>query len=158
MIASAFAAAACGPLAAGLGGDASAVASAPAPSGSSPLIGTWVTEITRADLEAAGITADGMLDENSGRFTTTFNADGTWRQVQESLEGAALSMPVFEGRYEAVGDQLVQETTFPEAYAGERLMFTWRIEDGQLFLDLANPPDEIQPVVTGAHPWSPASP
>jgi hypothetical protein len=152
----AFAAGACGPLAAGLDG-ASAVATE-APSATSPLVGTWVTEITREDLRSAGITAEGMLDENSGRFTTTFDADGTWSSVQESLDGAAVAMPVFEGSYEVDGDRLVQVTMAPEAYAGERLEFTWRIEGGQLFLNLANPPDEIQPVVTGAHPWSRATP
>ena len=152
----AFVAVGCGPLAAGL--DDTSAGTGAAPPSTTPLVGAWVTQVTRDDLRAAGITAEGMLDENSGRFTTTFSPDGTWRQVQESLDGAAIAMPVFEGTYEVDGNQFVQVTTTPEAYAGDRLEFTWRIDDGLLSLDLANPPDQIQPVITGAHPWARTTP
>jgi hypothetical protein len=151
-IAIALAVVACGPLAAGPGGSPSA------PSGVAPLVGAWVTSVTRDDLRAGGITEEGLLDENSGRFTWTFLADGTWTQVQQSLDGAAIDAPVFEGLYEVDGDEFIATTTFPEAFAGERVAFAWRIEDGNLFLDVTNPPDEIQPVVTEAHPWAPVKP
>jgi hypothetical protein len=157
LIALAFALAGCGPLAAGVTSP-TAEASPLASGTGGPLVGAWVTEVTKDDLRAGGITAEGMLDENSGRFTTAFNADGTWRSVQESLDGAPVSLPVFEGTWETTGDTLIQVTMSPEQYAGERVEFTWRIEDGLLHLDVANPPDEILPIITGAHPWTPATP
>jgi hypothetical protein len=46
----------------------------------------------------------------------------------------------------------------PEQYAGDRVEFTWRVEDGQLHLDVVNPPDDILPIVVGAHPWTSATP
>jgi hypothetical protein len=147
----------CGPLAAGVASP-TVGPSLLSPGAAGPLIGAWVSEVTREDLRAGGLTAEGLLDENSGRFTMTFNADGTWRQVQESLDGAPVSMPVFEGRWEVAGDQLIQDTTFPEQYAGDRVELTWRVEDGQLHLAVPNPPDPILPVVIGAHPWTPATP
>jgi hypothetical protein len=148
---------ACGPLSAGLAGP-SAPASAGSPTAASPLAGSWVSEITRNDLVAAGITDEGLVDENSGRFTWTFDADGTWTQVQESLDGAAIGAPVFKGLYTVNGTELVQRTTFPEQYGGDRLVFEWRIEDDGLHVDLTNPPDRILPVVMEAHPWVPATP
>ena len=66
--------------------------------------------------------------------------------------------PCSRADWEVAGDQLVQDTTFPEQYAGDRVEFTWRIEDGQLHLAVRNPPDDILPVVIGAHPWTPATP
>ncbi|HEX5826775.1 MAG TPA: hypothetical protein VFY23_04585 [Candidatus Limnocylindrales bacterium] len=151
-IAVAMAVVACGPLAAEPGGTESA------PSGTTPLVGAWVTDVTRDDLRAGGITEEGLLDENSGRFTWTFLADGTWTQVQESLDGAAIGAPVFEGLWEVDGDELIAQTTSPEAYAGDRLVFAWRLSDGKLSLDLTNPPDMILPIVMEAHPWEPATP
>jgi hypothetical protein len=153
----AFALGGCGPLAAGVASP-SGVTSAVTPGVAAPLIGAWVTEVTRDDLRAGGITAEGLLDENSGRFTTTFNPDGTWRSVQESLDGAPVSLPVFEGTWEASPDTLIQVTMSPEQYAGDRVEFTWRVEDGQLHLDVVNPPDDILPIVVGAHPWTSATP
>lgn len=153
-VAVALASAACGPLAAGIDGS-------PAPTiadAELPLVGTWISEITHDDLRAGGITEAGLLDENSGRFTWTFNADGTWTQVQESLDGASIGAPVFEGLYEVDGTEFIQRTTFPEEYSGDRLVFAWRIEDGSLHVDLTNPPDQILPVLMEAHPWSPATP
>src|SRR3989442_1443722 len=47
---------------------------APVPSGF-PLIGSWMTAITKDDLRAAGITDPGLLNENSGRFIWTFAQD-----------------------------------------------------------------------------------
>ena len=157
LIALAFVLGGCGPLAAGV---ASPTAQGtPLASGvAAPLVGAWVTEVTRDDLRAGGITAEGMLDENSGKFTTTYSADGTWRSIQESLDGAPVSLPVFEGTWETSGDKLIQVTMSPEQFVGERVEFTWRIEDGLLHLDVANPPDEILPIVIGAHPWTPATP
>ena len=157
LITLAFAVAGCGPLAAGVASPTTE--GSPLASGvAGPLVGAWVTEVTKDDLRAGGITAEGMLDENSGRFTTTFNADGTWRSVQESLDGAPVSLPVFEGTWETSRDTLIQVTMSPEQYAGERVELTWRVEDGQLHLAVPNPPDPILPIVIGAHPWTPATP
>jgi hypothetical protein len=149
---------ACGPLSVGRDGGAATSGSASAAMTTSPLVGAWVTEITREDLRGAGIEAEGVLDENSGRFTWTFKPDGTWTQVQESLDGSSVAAPVFEGLYEVDGQELIQRTTFPEQFAGDRLVFTWGIDDdGRLALHLTNPPDEILPVVMELHPWSPAT-
>jgi hypothetical protein len=149
---------ACGPLSVGRGDGAGT--SAPASTGTivSPLVGSWVTEITRDDLRGEGIDAEGLIDENSGRFTWTIEPDGTWSQVQESLDGVSIANPVFEGLYEVDGDELIQRTTFPEQFAGDRLVFAWAIDDGRLRLDLTNPPDAILPVIMELHPWSPATP
>lgn len=144
---------ACGPLATGVATDApSATARTDA---QNPLLGTWAVEISRDDLEAGGITADGLLDENSGRFTWTFNPDGTWRQVQESLDGSAIKNPVFEGTYEVQGATLLQRTTFPAEYEEEgQLEYRWEIGDGGLELELMNPPDPMLPIIVGSHPWA----
>ncbi len=142
----------CGPLAAAL---ASPAAGSPRGSATAanPLVGTWVSTITRDDLRAAGITAEGLLDENSGRFTWSFLPDGTWTQRQDALDDTAINAPVFEGTYELDGGQFIQRTTFPEEYLGDRLVFSWRIDGDELQLELLNPDDEIVPVVMEAHPW-----
>jgi hypothetical protein len=145
----------CGPLAAGDPATASTGGSSAA---GSSLVGTWVSTVTRDDLRAAGITADGLLDENSGRFTWTFAADGTWTQRQEAVDGAAINAPVFEGTYELEGSTFVQRTTFPAQYAGDRLVFEWRLDGDELSLDLTNPDDPILPAVMEAHPWTRVDP
>jgi len=117
-------------------------------------IGTWVVTITEADLRAAGITEPAGIRENSGTFTRTYAADGTWTVVQSSSEPVA--MPVFRGTWRASGpNELEETTTFPPEYAGDAVRFTWAREGANLVLRVVNPPDPILPVVTEAHPWAP---
>jgi hypothetical protein len=155
------------------GGSApSAAASAPAaasPGGSAVAlpagfpVGTWTTTITAEDLEAVGddfLTTIGMsrtnlVNENSGTFTTTFGADGTWSTVQDTDK--PVKWPVFRGTISPVGDDAFdQVTSFPPDFAGDVVRFTWRTADGKLHLTVPDPPDPILPVVMEAHPWSPA--
>lgn len=126
-------------------------------------VGTWTTTITAEDLEAVGddfLTNIGMsrtnlVKENSGTFTTTFGADGTWSTVQDT--DAQVKWPVFRGTFTPVGnDAFDQATSFPPDFAGDIVRFTWRTADGKLHLTVPDPPDPILPVITEAHPWSPA--
>jgi hypothetical protein len=125
-----------------------------APASGTPLLGAWVTEISKADFTAAGLTDPGMQNENSGRFTWTFGADGTWTQVQESLDGSPIMTPIFKGTYTVEGDALLVTTTFPEQYADDGLRYTWALAGDALTLQLHNPPDPLLPVVVESHPWS----
>ena len=126
-------------------------------------IGTWTTTITEADLEAVsdealatiGMTRQNLVNENTGVFTTTFGADGTWSTLQATEP--APKWPVFRGTFVPVGeDALDQTTTFPPDFAGDVVRFTWRIQDGRLHLAVPDPPDPVLSVLTEAHPWSPA--
>ena len=122
-----------------------------------PILGTWETTITRADLESAGITDPGTLNENAGRFTWSFDPDGTWRTVQVSLDDAPVLNPVFSGTFVADGDSaLLVTTTFPEAYRDSGLRYTWRVAlDGSVTFGVPNPPDPVLRAVVEAHPWRP---
>jgi hypothetical protein len=126
-------------------------------------IGTWSTTITADDLEAVsdedlatiGMSRANLVEENSGTFTTTFGADGTWSTVQETDQ--PVKWPIFRGTFTATGDDSFdQVTAFPPDFAGDVVRFTWRIEDGLLHLQVVNPPDPVLPVLTESHPWSPA--
>jgi hypothetical protein len=144
--------------------------SAPAASAESPIalpagfpIGSWTTTITADDLESVGddalanigMTRDNFVRENTGTFTTTFAADGTWSTLQKTEP--APKWPVFRGTFVAVGDDaLDQTTTFPPDFAGDVVRFTWRTEGGLLHLTVPDPPDPVLPIITEAHPWSPA--
>ena len=145
----------------GCGGPASTGgASAPAgPMGSGaipaghPLVGTWVTEVTRGDLAAGGIAEPGLQNENAGRFTWTFAPDGTWTSIQQSLDGAPVNSPVFRGTYTLEGDTLVATTAFPAQYADTGLHYTWSVDGDEARFDVLDPPDPIMPVVVETHPW-----
>jgi hypothetical protein len=126
-------------------------------------VGTWSTTITADDLEAVneedlatiGMSRADLVKENSGTFTTTFGADGTWSTVQETDQ--PVRWPIFRGTFVATGDDSFdQVTTFPPDFAGDVVGFTWRVEDGMLHLQVVNPPDPVLPVLTESHPWSPA--
>ena len=126
-------------------------------------IGTWSTTIAAEDLEAIsdedlatmGMSRANLVKENTGTFTTTFGADGSWSTVQETDQ--PVKWPVFRGTFTATGDNSFdQVTTFPPDFAGDVVGFTWRTEDGKLHLDVVTPPDPVLPVITEAHPWSPA--
>jgi hypothetical protein len=145
-------------------------ATAPAASGS-PIalpagfpIGAWTTTITEEDLAAVsdeslaaiGMSRDNLVKENSGTFTTTFAADGSWSTVQDT--DVAVKWPVFRGTYTPAGDDAMdQVTTFPPDFAGDVVRFTWRIEGGRLHLAVQDAPDPVLPVITAAHPWSPVT-
>lgn len=119
-----------------------------------PLHGTWLTSITKSDLAAAGVTDPGLQTENSGQFRWTFSPDGTWTQVQQSIDGAPLNSPVFRGSFTVAGEALVMTTEFPEQYRDAGLHYTWAIDAGALSMDLLDPPDAMLPVVVESHPWT----
>jgi hypothetical protein len=125
-------------------------------------VGTWTTTITAEDLAAIsdeslatiGMSRDNLVKENTGVFTTTLAADGTWSTVQDT--DAQLKWPVFRGTFTPVGDDAFdQVTTFPPDFAGDVVRFIWRAEEGQLHLTVPEPPDPVLGVITQAHPWSP---
>jgi hypothetical protein len=148
---------------------AASPSTAAAPSGSAMAlpagfpIGTWTTTITAEDLEkvddgflsSIGMSRENLVKENSGTFTTTFAADGTWSTVQDTDQ--PVKWPVFRGTFTPVGDDAFDQTTsFPPDFAGDVVRFTWRTADGQLHLTVPDPPDPILPVLTESHPWVPA--
>jgi hypothetical protein len=127
-------------------------------------VGTWTTTISAEDLAKVsdeslaeiGMSRDNLVKENAGVFTTTIAADGTWSTVQDTDQ--EVKWPVFRGTFAPVGnDAFDQTTTFPPDFAGDTVRFTWRIEDGRLILAVPEPPDPVLPVLTAAHPWSPAT-
>jgi hypothetical protein len=127
-------------------------------------IGSWSATITaedllavdRADLATIGMSEGDLVKENSGTFTTTFAADGTWTTVQATDQ--AVKWPVFRGTFAPVGtDGITQTTAFPPEFEGDEVVLTWRVADGLLYLSLVEPPDPILRVTTEAHPWSPAT-
>lgn len=126
-----------------------------APSGF-PLVGSWTSTITSEDLKAAGFTDPGAVQENTGRFTWTFEADGTWRQTQVSLTDAPVLNPVFSGTFSVADAVLIVSTAFPEQYRDEGLHYTWQIAaDGSVSFRLQDPPDPMLPAIVEAHPWQP---
>ena len=132
---------------------------APAASGAAipatfPLLGAWTTSITKADLAAGGITDPNAQNENSGKFTWTFAADGTWTQVQESLDGSPINSPVFQGTYTVDGTSIVATTTFPEQYRDDGLRYDFVLEGDAVRFDLLDPPDPVLPVIVETHPWT----
>jgi hypothetical protein len=127
-------------------------------------VGSWTTTITDEDLEQVddrfladiGMTRQNLINENTGTFTTTFGADGTWSTVQDTE--TQVKWPVFRGTFKPIGeDAMEQVTTFPPDFAGDVVRFTWRLENGELHLGVTDPPDPILPVVMEAHPWKPAA-
>ena len=118
-----------------------------------PLIGSWTAEVTRADVAEAGFTDAGTQNENAGRFTWTFAPDGTWTNVQESLDGAPVMNPVFRGTFSVEGTTLTATTTFPPEYADAGLHYAWSIDGDELRLDVLDPPDPIIPIIVETHPW-----
>jgi hypothetical protein len=128
-------------------------ATPPAALAGHPLVGAWTVDVTRADLAAGGIADPNAQNENSGRFVWTFAADGTWTQVQQSLDGAPVNNPVFQGTFTVDGDQLVMTTQFPEEYRDDGLHYTWVVEGEEARFDLLDPPDPMLPLIVETHPW-----
>jgi len=127
---------------------ASAVAGLP-----TDLIGTWTTTVTKDDLRAKGLTDTHVLNENSGTFTWTLAADGTWSSVQESLDNSPVFNPIARGTWTGVPGTMILTTTFPPEIADRGITMTWRIEDGKLVVRVPDPPDPLQPLGLEMHPW-----
>ena len=123
-----------------------------------PLIGSWTTTITRDDLTAGGVTEDGLLNENSGVFTWVFEADGTWRNVQASLDGSPVMHPVFSGYYTVEDGVLVAVTEFPEEYRDDGLRYTFEVNGNSVAFEVTNPPDPMLPIIVESHPWTRTQP
>lgn len=132
-------------------------ATPPASLAGHPLIGMWTVDVTEADLAAGGIADPGGQNENSGRFTWTFAADGTWTQVQQRLDGAPINSPVFQGTFVVDGEQLIATTEFPEQYRDSGLHYTWAVDGDEARFDLLDPPDQVLPLIVETHPWRRAS-
>jgi len=122
------------------------------------LLGTWQVTITKDDLRAAGFTDPGLLNENAGRFTTTYAADGTWSTAQVSLDSSPVVNPVFRGTWTATADTLEIHVAFPEPYAGDVTTYGWTRDGNELRLTLIGPDDPIGKVITEAHPWQATTP
>jgi hypothetical protein len=118
-----------------------------------PLLGSWTVDITKDDLEAGGISDPLVRNENSGRFTWTFSSDGTWTEVQESLDGSPVVNPIFRGTFRVNGATMTATTTFPDAYKDTGLHYTWTVAGDEARLDLLDPPDPILPLIVETHPW-----
>lgn len=151
-------------VAAGCGAGTGTTAPSPGHTGPTPppgflLLGSWTTTITRADLTAAGITDPGSINENAGRFTWTFSPDGTWRQVQVSLDDVSILNPVYAGSYVVEGDHLTATTDFPEQYRDDGIRYRWVFTPGAgVQFAIENPPDPLLPIIMESHPWLPAGP
>jgi hypothetical protein len=118
-------------------------------------VGVWSTTITEADLRDAGIEGPGEIRENSGVFTHTFNADGTWTAVQEA--DVPIRWPIFRGTWTPTGpNSFDMVTTFPPDYAGDVVGITWERAGDTLRLRVPEPPDPLLPVILETHPWTPA--
>jgi len=156
-LAVAFAAAGCSAGSATPSPGSPGVSHEPAPSGF-PLLGAWTTTITRDDLNAGGVTDPGLLNENSGRFTWAFEPDGTWRSVQESLDGAPIMSPAFEGYFTVTDGIIEATTTFPLQYADDGLHYEFTLDGDAVTFDVLDPPDPILPVIIETHPWTRVSP
>ncbi|MEO8274045.1 MAG: hypothetical protein ABI620_08255, partial [Chloroflexota bacterium] len=122
-----------------------------------PLIGSWITSVTKDDLATGGVTDPAARNENSGRFTWTFGADRTWTTVQESLDGSPINNPIFRGTWTVDAGTFVMTTEFPAEYKDSGLHYTWTIDGNALTLDLLEPPDPLLPLVVETHPWLRAS-
>ena len=156
ILGAAFALAACGGQAVPTPGPSAAPGTGAALTGH-PLVGTWTTSVTKADIAAGGITDPAAQNENSGQFSWTFGADGSWTAVQQSLDGSPITNPVFRGTYTVDGDKLVMATEFPTDYRDNGLHYTWSIAGDAATFDVLDPPDSLLPLVVESHPWTRAS-
>jgi hypothetical protein len=146
--------AACGPGTGSRAGTPAASRHGVAPPPGFPLLGSWETTITRADLSAAGITDPGLLNENTGVFTWTFEPDGSWRQVQVSLDDSPILSPVYAGTYRVTADVVVAVTEFPDADRDSGIRYTYTLTgDAEVEFRIEDPPDDIVPIITETHPW-----
>ncbi|MEZ0241548.1 MAG: hypothetical protein ACAH65_12200 [Chloroflexota bacterium] len=125
----------------------------------SGLLGTWQMTLTKEDLQRGGVSELGMLNENSGRFTRTYLADGTWTSAQESLDGSPIFNPVWRGSYTVEGDELRVVIDFPTEYQGDRERYRWAVDGGELLLTMLEPTDDlVARLGAESHPWTRTSP
>ena len=131
----------------------------PATQGGSPLVGTWQTTLTKDDLKGGGISDPGLLNENAGRFTRTFLADGTWTSAQESLDGSSIHNPVWRGPYTVEGDEIRLQIDFPSEYQGETERYRWVIDGNELRMTMLEPSDDpLARLINERHPWTRTTP
>lgn len=145
---------------------ASCSASGGRPSGSrsatqveSPVVGTWQMTVSKDDLKGIGISDPGTLNENAGRFTRSFLADGTWTSAQESLDSSPIHNPAWRGTYTVEGDEIRVQIEFPTEYQGDLERYRWTVGGGELQLTMIEPTDDpIARLLTEAHPWTRTTP
>jgi hypothetical protein len=117
-------------------------------------IGSWTTTITADDLRAAGLTDAAAIAENAGVFTLEMADDGTWTTTQ--VTDVPVKWPIFRGTWVATGPDTFRQTTgFPSDFAEDVVDFAWRVENGNLQIELPDPPDPVLPVIMESHPWTP---
>lgn len=127
--------------------------------GGSPLVGTWQTTVTKDDLKGGGISDPGLLNENAGRFTRTFLADGTWTSAQESLDGSTIHNPVWRGAYTVAGDEVRLQIDFPSEYQGEAERYRWVVDGTELRVTMLEPTDDpLARLINESHPWTRTTP
>jgi hypothetical protein len=118
-------------------------------------IGSWTVTITEDDFRQAGLTDPGMLDENVGTLTLTFDADGTWTGAMQASR--PVKWPVHSGTWIPAGPKMIgMRTGFPADYAGDYVAVQWSIEADGLHLRLVSPQDPVLLVHLETRPWSPA--
>lgn len=122
------------------------------------LLGSWSTTISKDDVRAAGFTDPGAANENSGMFTWVFEQDGSWRQIQASLDASPIVNPVFSGRYTVAGSVVTVVTEFPPDYRDDGLRYAFELVEGAVRFDLLNPPDPMLPVIVETYPWTRTQP
>ena len=127
---------------------------AASPATAAPL-GSWTVTITEDDFRHAGLTDPGLLDENVGTLTLTFEDDGTWTAAMQSSQ--PVKWPVHSGTWESGGPGIIgMRTSFPPDYAGDYVTVRWATEADGLHLGLVSPPDPVLKVHLETRPWSPA--
>ena len=115
--------------------------------------------VTKEDLQGIGISNPGALNENSGRFTRTFLADGTWTSAQESLDASPVRNPVWRGTYSVDGDEMRVQIDYPTEYAGDLERYRWAVDGNELKLTMLEPTDDpIARLLTEAHAWTRTTP
>jgi hypothetical protein len=127
----------------------------PAGVGAGP-VGAWQVTITEDDFAAAGLNNPGANVENSGTFTWTVLADGTFTETQQSDH--PVKWPVFKGTWtQTAPGEVGLRTTFPADFAGEYIVLGWERQGSALRLRLIDPPDDpVLKVHFESHPWLPA--
>jgi hypothetical protein len=119
-----------------LGGTAGAVGSQFASSGFPT--GTFLTKITIADLQRAG------LDPNDAHWEkVTYRADGTWVDVW--FHPRLPDQPPAHGRYTVRGDKL--------RLLGTPDTVRWQYDGHALRFKVIRVPDRLARLVYTAHPW-----
>jgi len=124
----------------------------------SAVVGTWQSTITKDDLRSAGISDPGLLNENAGRFTRSFLADGTWAMAQESLDASPIHNPAGRGTYTVEGNELRLKIEFPTDLQGVIERYRWSLDGKELRLTMLEPDDQLARIGAETHPWTRTGP